>query len=205
MARKNTAVFAIFALYEMLEDAISELKNAGFRSEDMSVLLPENLGSKELATVKASKGPEGVATGAGSGAVVGGALGWLAGIGALASLADSIAAHGINIRAIGGAEIGGSGGVALMVNDDQEDGLERALRSAGYTAVEVDSVEVEIEDQPGALAEVARRIADAGVNLVSILIIADRGERVLVSLGIVRSNVEPATRALGLSKETLAV
>src|SRR2546430_5119922 len=127
------------------------------------------------------------------------------GPGALASLADSIAAHGINIRAIGGAEIGGSGGVALMVNDDQEDGLERALRSAGYTAVEVDSVQGEIEDQPGALAEVARRIADAGVNLESILIIADRGERVLVSLGIARSNVEPATRALGLSKETLAV
>ena len=92
-----------------------------------------------------------------------------------------------------------------MVNDDQEDGLERALRSAGYTAVEVDSVEVEIEDQPGALADVARRIADAGVNLESILIIADRGERVLVSLGIARSNVEPATRALGLSKERLAV
>ena len=43
------------------------------------------------------------------------------------------------------------------------------------------------------------------MNLESILIIADRGERVLVSLGIARSNVEPATRALGLSKETLAV
>ena len=65
MARKNTAVFAIFGLYEMLEDAISELKNAGFRSEDMSVLLPENLGSKELATVRTTKAPEGVAAGAG--------------------------------------------------------------------------------------------------------------------------------------------
>jgi hypothetical protein len=128
-----------------------------------------------------------------------------AGPGALAALADTIAAHGINIRAIGGAEIGGSGGVALMVNDDQEEGLERALRSAGYTAVEVNSVEVEIEDQPGALAEVSRKIADAGVNLESILIIADRGERVLVSLGIARSNVQPVIRALGLSKASLAV
>jgi len=34
--------------------------------------------------------------------------------------------------------------------------------------VEVESVEVELEDRPGALAEVARRIADAGVNLESI-------------------------------------
>jgi hypothetical protein len=84
MARKNTAVFAIFALYEMLEDAISELKNAGFRSEDMSVLLPENLGSKELATVRTTKAPEGVAAGAGSGAFLGGVLGWLVGAGMLA-------------------------------------------------------------------------------------------------------------------------
>src|SRR5437867_12282103 len=81
-----------------------------------------------------------------------------AGPGALAGLADTIAAHGINIRAIGGAEIGGSGGVALMVNDDQEDGLERALRSAGYTGVEVDSVEVEMEDRPGGLAESGKEI-----------------------------------------------
>jgi len=84
-----------------------------------------------------------------------------AGPGALAALAETISAQGINIRAIGG-------GLALMVNDDQEDGLEQLLRSAGYTAVEVESVEVELEDRPGALAEVARRIADAGVNLESI-------------------------------------
>ena len=71
-----------------------------------------------------------------------------AGPGALAALAETISAQGINIRAIGGAEIGGTGGLALMVNDDQEDGLEQLLRSAGYTAVEVESVEVELEDRP---------------------------------------------------------
>jgi hypothetical protein len=128
-----------------------------------------------------------------------------AGPGALAALAETISAQGINIRAIGGAEIGGTGGLALMVNDDQEDGLERLLRSAGYTAVEVESVEVELKDRPGALAEVARRIADAGVNLESILIIADRGDRVLVSIGIARSNVRLVKRALrGLDARTTA-
>jgi hypothetical protein len=128
-----------------------------------------------------------------------------AGPGALAALAETISAQGINIRAIGGAEIGGTGGLALMVNDDQEDGLEQLLRSAGYTAVEVESVEVELEDRPGALAEMARRIADAGVNLESILIIADRGDRVLVSIGIARSNVRLVKRALrGFEARTTA-
>ena len=75
MAGKNTAVFAIYSQMSNLEDALNELKLAGFRHEDISVLFPENLGSKELTTVKASKGPEGVVAGAGSGAVVGGTLG----------------------------------------------------------------------------------------------------------------------------------
>jgi len=70
--------------------------------------------------------------------------------------------------ALAGPTRGGFRTAGLMVNDDQEDGLEQLLRSAGYTAVEVESVEVELEDRPGALAEVARRIADAGVNLESI-------------------------------------
>jgi hypothetical protein len=84
MAGKNTAVFGIYKTRADLDTALLELSDRGFRNEDVSVLLPENLGSKELATIKATKAPEGTATGLASGAVVGGALGWLAGIGALA-------------------------------------------------------------------------------------------------------------------------
>ena len=82
MAGKNTAVFGIYSQKSNLESALNELKVAGFRHEDISVLFPDNLGSKELATVKTTKAPEGATAGAGSGAVIGGALGWLAGIGA---------------------------------------------------------------------------------------------------------------------------
>lgn len=84
MAGKNTAVFGIYKSRADLDNALLSLNDQGFRNEDVSVLLPENLGSKELATVKATKAPEGTTAGVASGAVVGGALGWLAGIGALA-------------------------------------------------------------------------------------------------------------------------
>jgi hypothetical protein len=84
MAGKNTAVFGIYKNRADLDNALLSLNDQGFRNEDVSVLLPENLGSKELATVKATKAPEGTTAGVASGAVVGGALGWLAGIGALA-------------------------------------------------------------------------------------------------------------------------
>jgi hypothetical protein len=114
MAGKNTAVFAIYSQMSSLENVLNELKLAGFRHEDISVLFPENFGSKELTTVKASKAPEGVAAGAGSGAVVGGTLGWLAGIGALAipGIGPFIAAGPI-VAALAGLGVGGAvGGIA---------------------------------------------------------------------------------------------
>src|ERR1700732_1979963 len=84
MAGKNTAVFGIYSTYSDVENGVDALKDAGFRNTDISVLFPENVGSKDFAHEHDTKAPEGAATGAGTGAVVGGALGWLAGIGALA-------------------------------------------------------------------------------------------------------------------------
>src|SRR5579864_7531451 len=81
---KNTSVLGIYSTRSGVENAIIAFREDGFSSSDVSVLLPENLGSKELATEKGTKAPEGVTAGAGTGAVIGGALGWLVGIGALA-------------------------------------------------------------------------------------------------------------------------
>jgi len=84
MSGKNQAVFGIYSTYSGVESAVETLKSAGFRNTDVSVLVPENLGSKDMAVEKGTKVPEGAATGAVSGAVVGGALAWLVGIGVLA-------------------------------------------------------------------------------------------------------------------------
>lgn len=81
---KNTAVFGIYQDRAQVERAVDSLISAGFRTEDISVLLPSNVGTKDFAHEKHTKAPEGTATGAGAGAVVGGTLGVLAGIGALA-------------------------------------------------------------------------------------------------------------------------
>ncbi len=83
MTGKNIAVFGIYPHRASVEYAVGVLKGEGFRRADISVLLQENPGTKDLGTEKATKAPEGAATGAGSGAVIGGTLGWLAGAGAL--------------------------------------------------------------------------------------------------------------------------
>jgi len=81
--KKNIAVFGIYRDQLTAEDGVETLKQAGFRATDISLLFPENQGTKDFAHEKHTKAPEGAVTGGSSGAVIGGALGWLAGIGAL--------------------------------------------------------------------------------------------------------------------------
>src|SRR6266852_3533688 len=114
MAGKNTAVYGIYRDRAHVEDAVDALIDNGFRSEDISVLMPENVGTKDFAHEKKTKAPEGAAAGASTGAVVGGTLGLLAGIGALAipGLGPFIAAGPI-VGALAGAGVGGAlGGIA---------------------------------------------------------------------------------------------
>jgi Protein of unknown function (DUF3341) len=111
MAGKNTSVFGIYPTQGALESAVDRLQAAGFRGTDISVLFPENIGTKDFAHEKGTKAPEGASAGAGAGAVAGGALGWLVGIGALAipGLGPFIAAGPI-MAALAGAGVGGAVG-----------------------------------------------------------------------------------------------
>lgn len=108
MAGKNTAAFGIYRNRQHVEEGVDALMAAGFRPEDISVLLPENIGTKDFAHEKNTKAPEGTTTGAGAGAAIGGTLGLLAGIGALAipGLGPFIAAGPI-IGALAGVGAGG--------------------------------------------------------------------------------------------------
>src|ERR1700723_1111134 len=111
MAGKNTAVFGIYPNRTAVDSAVDVLKAAGFKNTDISVLFPENEGTKDFAHEKDTKAPEGATAGAGTGALLGGGLGWLVGIGALAipGLGPFIAAGPI-MAALAGAGVGGAGG-----------------------------------------------------------------------------------------------
>jgi len=113
MAGKNTAAFGIYSSRDRVEYAVDRLKAAGYRNTDISVLFPENTGTKDFAHEKHTKAPEGAATGAGTGVVVGGTLGWLAGIGALAipGLGPFIAAGPIMAALAGAGAAGAVGGI----------------------------------------------------------------------------------------------
>jgi hypothetical protein len=84
MGGKNTAVFGIYPDRIRAGEAVDRLMDSGFRTEDISVLMQDNVGTKDFAHEKHTKAPEGTTTGVVAGGAIGGTLGLLAGIGALA-------------------------------------------------------------------------------------------------------------------------
>ncbi len=114
------AVFGIYDSKVAVENGVDRLKADGFLSSDISVLIPTEGGSEKFAHEKATKAPEGASTGAGAGFVIGGALGWLVGIGAMAipGVGPFIAAGPIVALLAGagtGAAVGGlTGGLIGM-------------------------------------------------------------------------------------------
>jgi hypothetical protein len=107
----NTAVYGLYKDRASIEEAVNALMSGGFRNTDISVLFPENQGSKDFAIDRSSKAPEGAVTGGGSGAIIGGALGWLAGIGLLVipGLGPFLAAGPV-MAALAGVGVGGAVG-----------------------------------------------------------------------------------------------
>ena len=114
----STAVFCIAPTQSMANDIVARLKSHGFDDNDISVLFPDKSSTRDFAHEKNTKAPEGAATGAGAGGVVGGTLGLLAGIGLLAipGLGPFIAAGPIMASLSGiavGAAVGGIAGALI--------------------------------------------------------------------------------------------
>ena len=113
MANKNVAVFGIYPTATNAEMAVDRLVASGYSDQDVSVLMADAYTAKEFAHEKNTKAPEGTAAGVTTGGLIGGTLGLLAGIGALAipGVGPLIAAGPI-MAALAGIGAGGAvGGV----------------------------------------------------------------------------------------------
>jgi hypothetical protein len=123
----DIVAYGIYQDRASFERALEALRAAGFRNSDISAVLPErDRTAKDLAHEINTKAPEGIAAGAGTGAAVGGVLGWLVGVGALAipGIGPLVAAGPI-VAALAGAGAGGATG-----------GLVGGLIGAGIPEVE---------------------------------------------------------------------
>jgi hypothetical protein len=112
--------------------------------------------------------------------------------GALATVAEAIAKRGINIRNVAAAATGGGGRIAIVTEDDA--GTRAALGDAGVRFTDAEIVAAPLRDQPGSLAQAARRLADAGVNIEAIMPMGMTGNEITV--GFVTSDPAAARRIL---------
>ncbi|MBX5493300.1 MAG: hypothetical protein IRZ14_19285 [Chloroflexi bacterium] len=119
MANQRNVVVGVFRDSERARDAIAALRDAGFRGDDISILMPNTADAEAMAAETGTNAGTGAATGAVAGGILGGLGGWLVGIGALAipgvgpfiaagALATALtgAAIGAGVGAIAGALIG---------------------------------------------------------------------------------------------------
>ena len=112
--------------------------------------------------------------------------------GSLATLAEALAGRGVDLRAIGGGGIGEVGHVIMTTADD--DTTRSVLEERGYTFHEGEALLHEVPDWPGGMAEVARRLADAKVNIYGHLFVGRWGDR--ATFAFVVDDVETARRIL---------
>jgi hypothetical protein len=111
------SVFGIATSRVQAEDIVECLKLAHFSMNDISTLFPDRESSHDFAYEISTKAPEGAIAGFETGGILSGALGWIAGIGALAipGLGPFIAAGPI-AAALSGAAIGATvGGIVGTV------------------------------------------------------------------------------------------
>jgi hypothetical protein len=133
------------------------LRQSGFSASDISVLAPDRSGARDLGHQNTNKAPEGAVAGVGTGALLGGALGWLAGIGALAipGVGPLIAAGPI-LGALSGAALGGTMGgltgalVGLGIPEFEAQQFEGRLREGNILI----SVHAEDSDEASRIRQV---------------------------------------------------
>lgn len=143
------AVMCIVENRVAAEGIVGQLQQAGFANNDISVLLPNQQGTRDFAHEHNTKAPEGAVTGAAGGGLLGGTLGLLAGIGALAipGLGPFIAAGPILATLSGaaaGATVGGVTGalVGLGIPEVEAKAYEGKLRGGNIlVAVHTETAE----------------------------------------------------------------
>jgi hypothetical protein len=83
--------------------------------------------------------------------------------GTLAQLCSTLRDAGINISAVDAAAIAGRGKVRLLVDNPEK--AKDALKAAKIRFSEEEAIAIELDNRPGALGEVAGKLAQAKINI----------------------------------------
>jgi hypothetical protein len=112
--------------------------------------------------------------------------------GELARVAQLFANEGINLRSVAGLSDGHKAQICFVAEDVAR--ARAALEAARIQFVEAELLSELIEDNPGEVAALCGRLADAGVNVSSLYILAR--DAPLVEIGFTVDDAKKAKHAL---------
>jgi hypothetical protein len=112
--------------------------------------------------------------------------------GMLGEVASALAEKGVNLRAVNGWVEDGQGVIRMVV--DKLPVARKVLAKRGWTAEEAEVLEVEVPDRPGALAEVATALGEAGIDIKHVFVGAAGARKATVFLGV--SDLKGAIKAV---------
>jgi len=113
-------------------------------------------------------------------------------VGALADICTELANVGVNIKSIT-AQGQGDYGIIRLVTED-ETTTKKVLEKQGFKHSVSDIIIINLNDRPGEMAKVARKLSNSGVDIECLYILGREGDKVQVA--IKPSSIEHAMRAL---------
>lgn len=164
----SKAIFCIAGSNEQALSLIEQLRSAGIPGSAVSALLADRRSTQDFAHETGTRAPEGAVTGLSAGGLLGGTLGWLAGMGALAipGVGPFLAAGPVLTAlggAVAGAMVGGIAGtlVGMGVTKELATHYERKIHQ-GEVLVSVHA------DEPQVLERARRVFEAAGVRDIGV-------------------------------------
>jgi hypothetical protein len=112
--------------------------------------------------------------------------------GALADVTEAIAAKGVNITSVSGSTCSDMGRIAIATDDNAN--TRAALAEINSTFEQKEITTIPLRHEPGSLAKASRQLANAGVNIESVLLLGMQGND--IEVGFVTSDPVMARTAL---------
>lgn len=100
--------------------------------------------------------------------------------GLIADVSELLSRSGLNIATLDALTVGEDAVLRLGVED--EDRVLSALTQGGYQAMTEDVLTVQVTDEPGALARVARRLTDARLDIRGVSMLSRGGGLCIIAL-----------------------
>ena len=113
--------------------------------------------------------------------------------GELSTVASAVGYEGINI--VGCVGIGRSSASVTMVTDDEE-ATSKVLESMGRKFETNELIITSLSNKPGSLAEMAMKLSDSGVNIVSLYIM--KMEQDMADIALTTDNPSKTKEILGI-------